>query len=82
MLFNYQVPVYFAVLLLSVTVWFLLHTRAGLILRAVGENHHAAGKWAIRCRGFASSRLFTAAHYAVLRGLIYLFFTRPCGRKT
>ena len=44
MLFNYQVPVYFAVLLLSVTVWFLLHTRAGLILRAVGENHHAAGK--------------------------------------
>jgi len=41
-LFNHDLMVYFSILLV-ITVWvFLKFTRAGLILRAVGENHDAA----------------------------------------
>ncbi|MCP1335430.1 ABC transporter permease [Futiania mangrovi] len=34
--------VYLSIALVPLTVWFLYRTRAGLILRAVGENHDAA----------------------------------------
>lgn len=34
--------VYLALLVVAGVAWFLYHTRPGLILRAVGESHHAA----------------------------------------
>ncbi len=34
--------VYLALVMVAAVAWFLYRTRAGLILRAVGENHHAA----------------------------------------
>lgn len=40
--FGYSPIVYFAILMVPVTGWFLTRTRAGLILRAVGENDHSA----------------------------------------
>ena len=40
--FGYSPLVYFALLMVPLTAWFLKSTRAGLILRAVGENDHSA----------------------------------------
>ncbi|WP_321276884.1 ABC transporter permease [Thiomicrorhabdus indica] len=41
-LFGHDALVYFSFLLVWLTFWFLNKTRAGLILRAVGESHSAA----------------------------------------
>jgi len=40
--FGYSPLVYFALIMVPVVAWFLKSTRAGLILRAVGENDHSA----------------------------------------
>ena len=52
-LFTHDVMVYLS-LMLAIAIWFFLHrTRAGLILRAVGENHdaaHALGYKVVRIR--------------------------------
>ena len=40
--FGYSPIVYFALLMVPLVAWFLKSTRAGLILRAVGENDHSA----------------------------------------
>jgi ABC-type uncharacterized transport system permease subunit len=55
-LFNHDVMVYVALLLTILTYVALKFTRAGLILKAVGENHdaaHALGYKVIRIRLFA-----------------------------
>jgi ABC-type uncharacterized transport system permease subunit len=41
-LFRHDAMVYFSILLVALVWYFLKYTRSGLILRAVGENHHAA----------------------------------------
>lgn len=41
-LFSHDWMVYASLALVAATWWFLRHSRAGLILRAVGENHDAA----------------------------------------
>ena len=40
--FGYSPLVYFALIMVPLVAWFLKSTRAGLILRAVGENDHSA----------------------------------------
>lgn len=40
--FGYSPLVYFALIMVPLVSWFLKSTRAGLILRAVGENDHSA----------------------------------------
>jgi len=40
--FGYSPLVYFALIMVPVVGWFLKSTRAGMILRAVGENDHSA----------------------------------------
>lgn len=42
LLFRHEPMFYLSILLLVLTGWFLTRTRAGLILKAVGENHDAA----------------------------------------
>jgi simple sugar transport system permease protein len=42
LVFGHSPIVYFAILMIPVTAWFLKSTRAGLILRAVGENDLSA----------------------------------------
>ena len=41
-LFSYSPLVYFSFIMVALVAWFLNRTRAGLILRAVGENDHSA----------------------------------------
>ena len=41
-IFGYSPLVYFALIMVPLVGWFLKSTRAGLILRAVGENDHSA----------------------------------------
>ncbi len=41
-IFGYSPIVYFALFMVPAVAWFLHRTRAGLILRAVGENDHSA----------------------------------------
>lgn len=41
-LFGHDPMVYLALIFVVAVTWFLYKSRAGLILRAVGENHHAA----------------------------------------
>ncbi len=40
--FNYSPLIYFSLIMVAVVWWFLYRTRAGLILRAVGENDQSA----------------------------------------
>lgn len=42
LLFNHDVMVYLSVVMLFAVSYFMYHTRAGLILRAVGDSHDAA----------------------------------------
>ena len=56
MLFSHDIMVYSSIFLVALTWAFLKYTRAGLILRAVGESHdaaHALGYKVIRFRLFA-----------------------------
>jgi simple sugar transport system permease protein len=41
-LFGHDALVYLSIAMVGAVYWFLYHTRSGLVLRAVGENHHAA----------------------------------------
>lgn len=53
LLFGHDLLIYFSVVLFGVIAWFLYRTRAGLVLRAVGESHdaaHALGYSVIRIR--------------------------------
>jgi len=55
-LFGQDVLVYFSFVLCAVVSWFLFKTRAGLILRAVGDNHvsaHALGFSVLKVRFLA-----------------------------
>ena len=42
LLFGHDFLVYLSILLIPATIWFLDRSRAGLILRSIGENHDAA----------------------------------------
>lgn len=55
-LFGHDLMVYVSVAAVAATAWFLRRTRAGLILRAVGESHdaaHALGYKVVRIRVLA-----------------------------
>lgn len=42
LLFSHDLLIYLSIIMVFVVAWFLTRTRAGLIVRAVGENHDAA----------------------------------------
>ena len=42
LLFSHEIMFYLSIVLTGAVAWFLTQTRAGMILRAVGENHDAA----------------------------------------
>ena len=42
LLFQHDIMAYLAVIMVALIAWFLEHTRAGLVLRAVGDNHDSA----------------------------------------
>ncbi|HJM90617.1 MAG: ABC transporter permease [Alphaproteobacteria bacterium] len=56
LLFGHDALVYLSILAIPATIWFLERSRAGLVLRAIGENHsaaHALGHPVIRVRYLA-----------------------------
>ncbi len=56
LLFNHDILVYGSFAVVLAVVWFLGHTRPGLVLRAVGDSHdaaHAIGYSVLRIRFFA-----------------------------
>ena len=56
LLFGQDGLVYLSFIMVALVAWFLARTRAGLILRAIGENHdaaHAIGYPVIACRYLA-----------------------------
>lgn len=42
LLFNHDILVYLSIIMVFVVIWFMNRTRAGLVLRAVGDSHDAA----------------------------------------
>lgn len=57
LLFNHDPLVYLSIVMVVAVSWFLYRTRAGLILRAVGDSHdaaHAIGYPVIRIRYYAT----------------------------
>ena len=56
LLFGHDALVYLSILAIPAAIWFLERSRAGLVLRAIGENHsaaHALGHPVIRVRYLA-----------------------------
>ncbi len=56
LLFGHDALVYLSILAIPATIWFLERSRAGLVLRAIGENHsaaHALGHPVIKVRYLA-----------------------------
>lgn len=67
-LFNQDVIVY-AGLLLTFAVWYFLNrTRAGLTLRAVGENHHAAHALGMKVRAIRTAAILFGGACAGIGG--------------
>jgi simple sugar transport system permease protein len=75
-LFQHQALVYFSWLLLAGIAWFLYRSRAGLLLRAVGESPaaaHSIGYNVIRIRYFAT--VFGGAMAGVGGAFLSVFYT-------
>ena len=63
--------VYFAVVLTIAIIWFLYRTRAGLVLRSVGESPNRRMRWVIRYGVSVCWRCSLVARCADWRGLIW-----------
>ena len=74
--FNHDPLVYVSLVVLAVVTWFLYRTRAGLILRAVGESHeaaHAIGYSVVKIRYLAV--LFGGAMSGIAGAYLSLVYT-------
>ena len=80
-LFNHNILIYFSFALVFAIHWFLSKTRAGLVLRAVGDNHdtaHAMG-YPVKKSGF--SPLASAAPWRAWRGPMCRCSIHRCGLR-
>ena len=76
LLFNHDPLVYVSLILLAAVMWFLYRSRAGLILRAVGESHevaHAIGYSVLKIRYLAV--LFGGATSGIAGAYLSLVYT-------
>ena len=76
LLFNHDPLVYVSLVLLAAVTWFLYKSRAGLILRAVGESHeaaHAIGYSVLKIRYLAV--LFGGATSGIAGAYLSLVYT-------
>ena len=76
LLFSHDILVYGSFLLVAAVAWFLIRTRAGLVLRSIGDSHeaaHALGLKVIRVRYMAT--LFGGACAGVGGAYLSLVYT-------
>ncbi len=75
-LFNQNILIYFSFVMVALIAWFLNRTHAGLILRAIGDNHdaaHAMGYPVIRIRYAAVA--FGGAMAGIAGAYLSLFYS-------
>jgi simple sugar transport system permease protein len=80
-LFSQHWLVYAALALTAAVSWFLFRSRAGLVLRAVGESPESAMRLASPCGASAAPRLLSAGRVGALPAPTLRPCTRRCGRK-
>lgn len=76
LLFGHDALIYFSLIMVAAVYWFLNHTRPGLVLKAVGENHdaaHAIGYPVLRIRLLAT--LFGGAMCGIGGAYLSLAYT-------
>ena len=78
-LFRQHPIVYVAMGLVGALIWFLYRTRAGLVLRSVGESPESATRWDTRCAGYAWLLWWWVAHCVGWPGPTFRSSTHRCG---
>ena len=78
-LFAHDLMMYLSFALLAAIWWFLYHSRSGLILRSVGENHHAAHALGYNVIGI---RLAAIAFGGACAGLGGATLSAPAGSRS
>jgi len=68
LLFNHDIMVYLSIVMLFLVSYFMNHTRAGLILRAVGDSHDAAHALGYRVNLIRASAILFGGAMAGLGG--------------
>lgn len=76
-LFGYSPIVYFAVLMVPLVAWFLKSTRAGLILRAVGENDLSAHSIGYSVKGVRYAAIAFGGAMAGIGGAYFSMVITP-----
>ena len=77
LLFGYSPIVYFALIMVPLVAWFLKSTRAGLILRAVGENDHSAHSIGYSVRGVRYAAIAFGGAMAGVGGCYFSMVITP-----
>ena len=75
--FGYSAPVYFSLLMVLGIWWFLQKTRAGLILRAVGENDHSAHSIGYSVKGVRYGAVLFGGAMAGIAGACFPLLLTP-----
>ena len=77
LVFGYSPIVYFALIMVPLVAWFLKSTRAGLILRAVGENDHSAHSIGYSVRGVRYGAIAFGGAMAGIGGCYFSMVLTP-----
>ena len=77
LLFGYSPIVYFALIMVPLVAWFLKSTRAGLILRAVGENDLSAHSIGYSVRGVRYAAIAFGGAMAGIGGCYFSLVITP-----
>jgi simple sugar transport system permease protein len=75
--FGYSPIVYFAIVMVPVVVWFLNRTRAGMILRAVGENDQSAHSIGYSVKGVRYAAIAFGGAMAGIGGAYFSMVITP-----
>lgn len=75
--FGYSPIVYLALIMVPLTAWFLKSTRAGLILRAVGENDHSAHSIGYSVKGVRYAAIAFGGAMAGIGGAYFSMVITP-----
>ncbi len=77
MIFGYSPIVYFALIMVPAVAWFLKSTRAGMILRAVGENDLSAHSIGYSVKGVRYAAIAFGGAMAGIGGAYFSMVITP-----